>query len=51
MYASVKRNEGFYIARYEAGKEGENVVSKKGADVYNEIPWSENGQSKKLQEQ
>ena len=44
MYASVERNEGFYIARYEAGKEGENVVSKKGADVYNEIPWSENGQ-------
>ena len=40
MYASVKRNEGFYIARYEAGKEGENVVSKKGVDVYNEIPWS-----------
>ena len=43
MYASVERNEGFYIARYEAGKEGENVVSKKGADVYNEIPWSANG--------
>ena len=40
MYASVERNEGFYIARYEAGKEGENVVSKKGVDVYNEIPWS-----------
>ena len=47
MYASVKRNEGFYIARYEAGKErkeGEKVVSKKGADVYNEIPWSANGE-------
>ena len=44
MYASVERNEGFYIARYEAGKEGENVVSKKGADVYNEIPWSSNGE-------
>ncbi len=43
MYASVERNEGFYIARYEAGKEGENVVSKKGADVYNYIPWSANG--------
>ena len=43
MYASVERNEGFYIARYEAGKEGENVVSKKGVDVYNEIPWSANG--------
>ena len=47
MYASVKRNEGFYIARYEAGKEGENVVSKKGADVYNAISWSANG---KMQE-
>ncbi len=43
MYASVERNEGFYIARYEAGKEGENVVSKKGADVYNKISWSANG--------
>ena len=44
MYASVERNEGFYIARYEAGKEGENVVSKKGADVYNNIKWSSNGE-------
>ena len=45
MYASVKRNEGFYIARYEAGNDGNgNVVLKKGADVYNNIPWSENGQ-------
>ena len=43
MYSSVKRNEGFYIARYEAGKEGENVVSKKGADIYNKISWSANG--------
>ena len=47
MYASVEKNEGFYIARYEAGKEGENVVSKKGADVYNNIKWSSNG---KMQE-
>ena len=47
MYASVKRNEGFYIARYEAGNDGNgNVVLKKGADVYNEIPWSANGQMK-----
>ena len=44
MYASVKRNEGFYIARYEAGNDGNgNVVLKKGADVYNEISWSANG--------
>ena len=45
MYASVERNEGFYIARYEAGNDGNgNVVSKKGADVYNNIKWSSNGE-------
>ena len=44
MYASVKKNGGFYIARYEAGNDGNgNVVLKKGADVYNEISWSANG--------
>ena len=46
MYASVERNEGFYIARYEAGNDGNgNVVLKKGADVYNDIPWSANGRN------
>ena len=31
-------NKGFYIARYEAGKEGtDTVVSKKGAYVYNNV--------------
>ena len=50
MYASVKRNEGFYIARYEAGKEGKEVVSKKGADVYNNIPWSAKGEIKESDE-
>ena len=45
MYASVKRNGGFYIGRYEAGNDGSgNVVVKKGANVYNEIPWSANGE-------
>jgi len=40
MEASVAENGGFYIARYEAGKEGTNtVVSKKGATVWNKIPW------------
>ena len=40
MYASVKKNHGFYIARYEAGKEGtDTVVSKKNATVWNNIPW------------
>ena len=43
MYASVKRNGGFYIGRYEAGKEGDSVVVKKGADVYNYVAWSKNG--------
>jgi len=47
MYESVKINGGFYIGRYEAGttvatgtgKRGELVV-KKGANVYNNIGWS-----------
>ena len=44
MYASVKEHGGFYIGRYEAGKDSNgNVVVKKGADVYNEIQWSANG--------
>ena len=48
MYASVKEHGGFYIGRYEAGKDSDgNVVVKKGANVYNEIPWSANG---KMQE-
>ena len=37
MMKSVEGNNGFYIARFEAGKEGETVVSKKGATVWNEI--------------
>ncbi len=48
MYKSVKENKGFYVGRYEAGttassgtgKRGE-VVSKKGANVYNNIGWSD----------
>ena len=44
MYDSVYRNEGFYIGRYEVGKDNSgNVVIQKGADVYNSIPWSANG--------
>ena len=40
MYESVESNGGFYIARYEAGKEDTNkVVSKKNANVWNLIPW------------
>ena len=48
MYESVKINGGFYIGRYEAGTtattgrgiRGE-TVTKKGANVYNYIGWSD----------
>ena len=40
MYNSVKTNGGFYIGRYEAGKEGtDTLVIKKNATVYNNIKW------------
>ena len=43
MKQSVEENKGFYIARYEAGKENVDgvytVVSKKGATVWNNIAW------------
>ena len=43
MKQSVEINKGFYVARYEAGKEKiegvDTVVSKKNAKVWNSIPW------------
>ena len=43
MYDSVYNNEGFYIGRYEAGKDSNgNVVIQKGANVYNNVTWSKN---------
>ena len=39
MYKSIKDNGGFYIGRYEAGNDGENVVVKKNQPVYNNITW------------
>ena len=43
MKHSVEINHGFYVARYEAGKEEikgiETVVSKKNAEVWNRIYW------------
>ena len=40
MYNSVKSNKGFYIGRFEAGKDSSgNVVVKKGENVYNNVPW------------
>lgn len=42
MYASVEENGGFYIGRYEAGKENGKVVVKRGVGVYNNVTWSKN---------
>ena len=45
MYKSVYDNEGFYIGRYETGKDNnENAIIQKGANVYNNVAWSRNGQ-------
>ena len=45
MKESVEKNQGFYVARYEAGKEKvegvDTVVSKKGAEVWNFIKWGD----------
>ena len=42
MYKSVKTNKGFYIGRYESGKDSElNTVIKKGADTYGHTTWQE----------
>ncbi len=38
---SVGKYEGFYIARYEAGKEKDSAVSKKGKDVYTNVSYNE----------
>ena len=45
MYESVKNYGGFYIGRYEAGKDTSGkVVTQKGVDVYNNVTWSKNTQ-------
>ncbi len=45
MKQSVEKNKGFYVARYEAGKQTidgvDTVVSKKGANVWNYIMWGD----------
>ena len=45
MKQSVEENHGFYVARYEAGKEKidgvDTVVSKKGATVWSGIKWGD----------
>jgi len=41
MYESVKKYGGFYIARYETGKDGEgNISVTMGKYPYNDISWS-----------
>ena len=45
MYASVKKYKGFYIGRYEAGKNSDGSVGvKKGLYAYRSTPWSANGE-------
>ena len=44
MYVSVQTYGGFYVGRYEAGNENENVVEKQGVNVYNNVKWSANGE-------
>lgn len=41
MYNRVtsEKNQGFYIGRYEAGKENNKVVIKKNKTVYNKVKW------------
>ena len=48
MYKSIKENKGFYVGRYEAGTTASSeagirgeVVSKKGAKVYNNIGFAD----------
>ncbi len=41
MKQSVEKNQGFYIGRYEAGKDSaRNLVVKKNSPVYNAVGWS-----------
>ena len=45
MYKGVYDNEGFYIGRYEAGKnDNGKVVVKKGVSPYTNVQWSKNGE-------
>ena len=38
---SIKNNDGFYIGRYEVGKENNNAVIKANQEPYANIKWSE----------
>ena len=51
MYASVKKYGGFYIARFETGKdENNNAVVQKGATIYDYIKWSSSGEMNETEE-
>jgi hypothetical protein len=40
MRQSIEKNQGFYIGRYEAGKDADgNLVIKKNSPVYNNVKW------------
>ena len=51
MYTSVKEYGGFYVGRYETGKNSSgNVVIQKESEVYNNITWSADGQMQGTEE-
>lgn len=39
MVESVKKNKGFFVARFEAGNDNGNVAIKKGVMPWENIPW------------
>ena len=42
MKKSVEANRGFYIGRFETGKDSSgNAIVKKDVDVYNNVPWGQ----------
>ena len=41
MYASIEKNKGFYVARFEAGNDNGEVVSKKGIMPWNNVQWGD----------
>ena len=43
MYASVKKNKGFYIGRFETGLENNTEVIRKNVNPYTNIAWSASG--------
>ena len=51
MYESIEKNDGFYIGRYEAGKNADGSVGvKKGLEAYRKTPWSVSGEMQETEE-